>query len=87
LTATAATFIYTWIFNNTRGSIWIAMVIHASSNAASTLVGSLVPKDVELSGWSRALESGWLNVIAFTIAALVLIILTRGTLGYRSDRS
>ena len=87
LTATAGTFIYTWIFNNTRGSVWIAMVIHASSNAASGLVGALVPKDVEVSGWLKVLESGWLNVIAFSIAALVLILLTRGTLGYRPDRS
>jgi hypothetical protein len=35
LTAAAGTFIYTWVFNNTRGSVWMAMVLHASSNAAS----------------------------------------------------
>ena len=87
LTATAGTFIYTWIFNHTRGSVWIAMVIHSSSNAASSLVGGLIPKNIELSGWLRLLESGWLNVIAFSIVAIALVIVTRGKLGYRPDQA
>jgi membrane protease YdiL (CAAX protease family) len=86
LTAAAGTFIYTWIFNNTRGSIWMAMVLHASSNAASQLVTSLIPEDVVLTGWLKVLESGWLNVIVFTFTALLLVMLTRGTLGYRPDQ-
>jgi len=87
LTAAAGTFIYTWIFNNTRGSVWIAMLLHASSNAASKLTSELVPKDVVLTGWLKVLDSGWINVIAFGAAALTLVVLTRGTLGYRPDRS
>jgi uncharacterized protein len=61
LTATAGTFIYIWVFNNTRGSVWIAMLLHSSSNAASKLVSELVPKDVELTGWLKVLESGWIR--------------------------
>lgn len=87
LTAVAGTFIYTWVFNNTRTSVWVAMVVHASSNAASKLVTELIPKDVELTGWMKVLDSGWINVIAFGITAVVLVILTRGTLGYKPDRS
>ena len=87
LTAAAGTFIYTWLFNNTRGSVWMAMVLHASSNAASQLVTSLIPEDVQLTGWMKTLESGWLNVIIFTTAALVLVIFTRGTLGYQRNQS
>jgi hypothetical protein len=83
LTAAAGTFIYSWVFNNTRGSVWIAMVLHASSNAASKLVSELIPKEVELTGWLKALDSGWLNVIVFALVALLLVIFTRGTLGYR----
>lgn len=86
LTAAAGTFIYTWVFNNTRGSVWMAMVLHASSNAASQLVSSLIPKEVELNGWMKMLESGWLNVIAFSLFALLLVLLTRGTLGYEPER-
>lgn len=87
LTAAAGTFIYTWVFNNTRGSIWIAMLLHSSSNAASSLIGQLIPKDVEPAGWFVALGPGWLNVIIFGITALALVTLTRGTLGYTPDQS
>lgn len=86
LTAAAGTFIYTWVFNNTRGSVWIVILLHASSNAASNLVGSLIPEGVELTGWQSALNAGWLNVIAFGLAAILLIIFTRGKLGYRPEQ-
>lgn len=86
LTAAAGTFIYTWVFNNTRGSVWIAILLHASSNSASNLVGSLIPKGVELTGWQSALNAGWLNVMAFSLAAVLLIIFTRGKLGYRPEQ-
>lgn len=86
LTAIAGTFIYTWIFNNTRGSVWMAMVTHASSNAAAQLLGQLIPRDVVLSGPVQALvQDGWLNVIIFGLAALALLLFTRGRLSYRQD--
>ena len=83
LTAAAGTFLYTWLFNNTRGSVWMAMVMHAASNAASQLVTSLTPEDVLLTGWVKILADGWINVIVFSLVAIVLLIFTRGTLGYR----
>ena len=85
LTAAAGTFIYTWVFNNTRGSVWIAMVMHAASNAASQLVTALIPEDVVLTGWMKLLADGWINVIVFGLVAFGLVILTRGTLGYRPE--
>ena len=87
LTAVAGSFLYTWVFNNTRSSVWVAMVLHASSNAASQLMGELIPKDVILSGWVQVLESGWLNVIIFSLAALTLVWMTRGKLGYKPELS
>jgi hypothetical protein len=35
----------------------------------------------------KTLESDWLNVIIFAAAALVLVIFTRGTLGYQGNQS
>ncbi|HSL47310.1 MAG TPA: type II CAAX endopeptidase family protein [Anaerolineales bacterium] len=86
LTAAAGTFIYTWVFNNTRGSVWMAMVLHASSNAASQLVSSLIPEDAALTGWRNVLASGWINVIVFSAVAVLLVLLTRGTLGYSGEK-
>ncbi len=83
LTAMAGTTIYTWVFNHTRTSILIAILMHASSNAATPLMTALIPADTPLSPWAMSLaSSGWLNVIAFGIVAVALILLTRGRLGY-----
>lgn len=87
LTAIATTFLYTWVYNGSRGNVWIAIVLHASGNAATQLTSELIPKDVELTGFMKALDSGWVNLIAFSIVAILLLVLTRGTLGYRPERT
>lgn len=83
LTGIAGTYIYTWIFNNTRGSILIAILIHAAGNAAAQLLAGVIPMDAPLSGWLQVLVPDWLNVIAFGSAAMLLLLLTRGRLSYR----
>lgn len=87
LTATFGTVIYTWVFNNTRQSVLLAMLLHASSNAASQYLGELFAQAgivLPTTGWMGGLAaSSWLNVIAYGLAALILILLTRGRLGYQ----
>lgn len=86
LTAIASTTIYTWVFNHTRTSILIAILMHASSNAANPLMAELIPADAPLTPWMLSLVSnGWLNVIAFGTVAVLLIVFTRGRLGYASE--
>ena len=86
LTAVAASFLYTWVFNNTGGNVWIAIVLHSAGNAAVKLTSELIPQDVVLSGWLKVLDSGWINLIAFGIVAAILVILSRGRLGYQPDQ-
>lgn len=45
--------------------------------AGMWIVISLIPKDIEL--------TGWLNVIVFRLLALSLVVATRGTLSYPSN--
>lgn len=61
-------------------------MLHASGNAATQLTSELIPKDVELTGLLKVLDSGWINFIVFSIVALILLVLTRGTLGYRPEQ-
>lgn len=85
-TAVAATILYTWIFNNSSGSLLIAIMVHAGSNASSALLGALVPDDPILRPWQAAIyNSRWnlANLIPFAISAMLLIVSTRGRLGYR----
>jgi membrane protease YdiL (CAAX protease family) len=54
LTAALATVLYTWVYNHSGGSILIAMLMHAASNAATGWLTTLL-KDTQLGtptlGW------------------------------------
>ncbi len=73
LAGIALTIIYTWVFNNTKGSLLIVILVHASNDAffinqlflASIVTSTLLP-----------------FVIGFGGVALLLVIFTRGRLGY-----
>jgi uncharacterized protein len=82
LTAVAGTFIYTWVFNGTRGSIFLVILLHSASNAASMYLSQIIPVDAQPASWAQNLSPDWLNMIAFTSAALLLVILTKGRLAY-----
>ncbi|HET9224999.1 MAG TPA: CPBP family intramembrane glutamic endopeptidase [Roseiflexaceae bacterium] len=90
LTAAFATLIYTWVYNHTGGSILLAILLHASSNAATQWLTTLLqtagiemPK-AGLAGYLAS--SGWINAIAYGLAALLLIVATRGRLGYQPEK-
>ncbi len=90
LTAALATVLYTWVYNHTGGSILIAMLMHAASNAATGWLTTLL-KETQLAvpntGWvGYIVAHGWINVIAFGLAAVLVVALTRGRLGYPPDR-
>jgi membrane protease YdiL (CAAX protease family) len=68
-----------WVVNNTRGSVLIAILTHASWNAfySAALIG-LFPV--------RSVLGSYLNLtVAAGAMALVIIVLTRGRLGYRPE--
>lgn len=84
LTAIAATFIYTWVFNGSGGSLFIVILLHAAGNAASGLLTGVFA-DVPYGGWAATIiDGGALNVIVFTTIAALLIVLTKGRLSYRA---
>src|SRR5215208_6825245 len=71
--AIAGAIILTWVFNNTKGSVLMAILVHASIDAP------FLPFSVLL-GPSEAMNS---MLLGFGAVALVLTVVTRGRLGYQ----
>ena len=68
--------VITWVFNNTKGSVFMAILVHASIDTFSIPLGVLFsPSDVANS-----------LLLSFGVLALVLMVLTRGRLGYQNYR-
>jgi uncharacterized protein len=68
-----------WVFNNTRGSVLMAILVHASWNTFySAALIQLFP--------APSVLGSYLNLtIAAVALALVLVAVTRGRLGYREE--
>jgi uncharacterized protein len=76
--AVAITIVLTWVFNNTKGSVLLAILAHGSINSAAVAVYGLFP--------APAVTGTITNVvIGFGAAALLVVVLTRGRLGYRQE--
>jgi CAAX protease family protein len=76
----ALSIIWTWVFNNAKGSILIAMLMHSASNATSTFISTLYPNYAHL-----PLAGGAIYVF-FIVSALLLIVLTKGRLSYKPSK-
>jgi ABC-type uncharacterized transport system permease subunit len=73
------TIVFAWVFNNTKGSVLIAILLHASFDVLVGPVGQLFFAPVVTSYGSAILM-----LIGFGVTALLLVALTRSRLGYRN---
>ncbi|USZ71404.1 CPBP family intramembrane glutamic endopeptidase [Natronosalvus halobius] len=84
VTAIGASFIYTWVFNGSGGSLLIVILLHAAGNASSSLLGGLFD-ELPYGGWAAiVIDGGALGAIVFSIIAALLVVLTGGRLSYRA---
>ena len=75
------TIVFTWVFNNTKGSILLAILLHTSFDVLVGPVGLLFPAPV-VTDYGGAVPL----LIGSGVTALLLVTLTRGRLGYRNYR-
>lgn len=80
LTTTAMTFIFTWLSNNTRASLLLAILLHGSVDGTATYLQVLGDRGV-ISVDSAALAVQIGVLVACVVWALVLTVVTRGRLG------
>lgn len=69
----AAVFIYTFVFNKTRGSLLLVTIMHASQNAWANLLSD------------NTLRPFQYTVALMWMIALALIFLSKGQLGYKPE--
>jgi membrane protease YdiL (CAAX protease family) len=83
---TAVTFIITWIFNNTKGSVLMAILAHASMDAfPNAILWPLYPATGKMTDYR--LFYGYMGLaLGFGVTAMLIIIFTRGRLGYQHYR-
>jgi hypothetical protein len=66
----------TWTFNHTGGSLLIMMLLHTSVNVSLEVTSGLFP----------GLPNSNLNgIIGFGLVALLIVLFTRGRLGYQPE--
>ena len=80
----ATAFLYTWVYNRTRGSLLLIVLLHATLNTSTRLVSTLVPAS---SAATFETTIYWIYAIVYGLGALLLIAVTRGTLGYNRGKS
>lgn len=71
----AAVFIYTFVFNKTKGSLLIVTLLHASQNAWANLLSDNTARPF------------YFTVALTWMIAIALILLTKGQLGYENNSS
>jgi membrane protease YdiL (CAAX protease family) len=77
------TFVHTWLYNKTQGSVFISMLFHAAGNVTPGLVSFLAG----INGVAFKSQSYTAGLISTGVFVLAIILLTRGRLGYEPDRS
>jgi hypothetical protein len=80
LMVVALAIIFTWVFNHTGGSIFIANLLHTAIDTPQLV---WIPLFITVDETRLNLAT----LIAFGLPALLIVILTRGRLGYRPSQA
>jgi membrane protease YdiL (CAAX protease family) len=81
IAAIAFTIVMTWVFNNTKGSLFIAVLVHTSFDTFLAILNKALPVPIV-----NEYGSNVPVLIGLGVLALVVIALTRGRLGYQRYR-
>lgn len=78
----ALAFIFTWVFNNTKGSLLFAILLHGSIDGTETYLQTLADRHL-LSATAAANIQQLGLTLGCVVLALLLIVFTQGRLSYR----
>jgi membrane protease YdiL (CAAX protease family) len=81
ISSMAFSIITTWVYNNTRGSILLMILLHSSSNAAISIGSRVLPTHLS-DDMNSFVYGGWIPAITYSIIAILVLLATRGRLSY-----
>ena len=82
LSSIAFSLIMTWVYNNTRASLLLMILLHSSSNAAISIGSRVLPADLSPS-LNTLVYGGWIPAVTYLIIAVIVLLLTKGKLSYQ----
>lgn len=80
LATVSVTVFYTWVYNNTKGSLVVDVLFHAAWNTMPAFLISMVYPGLRSGG--LILQISHLNVVLLCAVAVILVVATRGRLSY-----
>jgi uncharacterized protein len=86
LMVVAISIIFTWVYNHTRGSVFIAGILHAAIDTPQLVWAPLFLEVGASNSASGEMGADLALLLVFGVLALLIVILTRGRLGYRPDQ-
>jgi membrane protease YdiL (CAAX protease family) len=75
----------TWVYNHTRGSILLMILLHSSSNAAISVGARVLPTNLS-EGMHAFVFSGWIPALMGGLVAIFILIFTKGSLSYTKSQ-
>jgi membrane protease YdiL (CAAX protease family) len=84
LSVTGTAILFTWLFNNTRGSVLLAIILHLSVNASGRIIFPMFP---DLGSDGTAAVTMWSNVVKWAVVILVVAVFGWRRLSRASDPS
>lgn len=82
----ALTIIFTWVFNRTQGSILIASLLHTAIDAPQLVWAPLLLDVGSVNSAAGEMSLNLSYLLVFGVLALLILIFTRGTLGYQTSK-
>ncbi len=78
--------VMTCVYNNTGGSILLMILLHSSSNAALSVGVRVLPANLP-APVSSFVADGWIPALTYTLAALLIVLATRGRLSFKKKET
>ncbi len=74
--------VHSWLFFKSKGNLWVTIVFHACFDAQYSFYSHFID---DRSILNTPFHQGWTHITLYCLLALIIIVVTKGRLGYDSQ--